>query len=113
MKIYFEDGELKHYSEIPFRVDSVIQASRGVTQNIELLTALMNWNPNATIYTNSIFAFDNKYAWNDDVKAPEVFIRAGRNKEFIRIDKLTDKELRRPHNLAHMYVSGAFNTIKV
>lgn len=113
MKIYFEDGEIKSHTEIPFEVDSVIQAGLGVNQNIDMLDALMNWNPSATIYTNSIFAFNNMYAWNEALRVPEVFIRAGSDKVFTRIDKLTNRELRQGHNLAKMYVSGEFNVMKV
>ena len=108
MKIYFEDSELRHYTQIPFEVDLVVQASRGVTQNIEILDSFMEYHPDATVYTNSIFAFSNRYAWNDSLKVPEIYIRAGEYMTFTRIDELTQRELRQGHNLAHMYVAGEF-----
>lgn len=108
MKIYFEDDELRHYTQLPFTADLVVQASRGVTQNIEELDRFMECHPDATIYTNSIFAFNNMYAWNERLQVPEVYIRAGEHMTFTRIDKLTQRELRRGHNLAHMYVAGEF-----
>jgi hypothetical protein len=110
MKIYFEDDELRHYTQIPFEVDLVVQASRGVTQNIEILDLFAKSQPNATVYTNSIFAFNNMYAWNEELNVPEIYIRAGEHMTFTRIDNLTKRELRRGHNLAHMYVAGEFNT---
>ena len=54
MKIYFEDDELRHYTQLPFTADLVVQASRGVTQNIEELDRFMECHPDATIYTNSM-----------------------------------------------------------
>lgn len=108
MKIYFEDDELRHYTQIPFNVDLVVQASRGVTQNIEILDNFMECHPDAIVYTNSIFAFNNRYAWNDDLKVPEIYIRAGEHMTFTRIDELTQRELRQGHNLAHMYIAGEF-----
>lgn len=109
MKIYFEDGELRHYTQIPFEVDLAVQANRGVTQNIEILDAFAEHSYDATVYTNSIFAFNNMYAWNEELKVPEIYIRAGEHMVFTRIDKLTNRELRQGHNLAKMYVAGEFD----
>lgn len=108
MKIYFEDGELRHHTQIPFEVDLVVQANLGVSQNIYILDQFAEHQPDATVYTNSIFAFSNRYAWNEELKVPEIYIRAGEHMEFTRIDKLTTRELREGHNLAKMYVSGEF-----
>lgn len=109
MKIYFEDGELRHYTQIPFEVDLAVQAGRGVSENITMLDLFAEQKPNATVYTNSIFAFCNQYAWNKELKAPEIYIRAGEHMVFTRIDKLTIRELREGHNLAKMYVAGEFD----
>ena len=109
MKIYFEDYELQHRSSLPFDVDLVVEAGRGVSQNIEVLDIFAETNPNAVIYTNSIFAFSNEYAWNESLKVPEVYIRAGVHMVFTRIDKLTTRELREGHNLAKMYIAGEFD----
>lgn len=109
MKIYFEDGELKNYEQIPLDADFHVQADLGVTKNIEWLDYIAECNPNCTVYTNSIFAFNNMYAWNEELKVPEIYIRAGERMEFTRIDKLTNRELKAGHNLAKMYVTGEFD----
>lgn len=109
MKIYFEDGELMHVSLVPVEVDFKVDASNGVTRNIETLDLLNVCRHDATIYTNSIFAFNNIYAWNEELKVPEIYIRAGEHMVFTRIDKLTNRELRAGHNLAKMYVAGEFD----
>jgi hypothetical protein len=108
MKIYFEDGELMHYSVLPIMPKYEVHADKGVTDNIELLDLILEKDPDAVVYTNSIFAFNNMYAWNEELKAPEIFIRAGESGQWVRIDKLTNRELRRAHNLANMYVAGEF-----
>jgi hypothetical protein len=112
MKIYFEDGNLRGYTSkstgIPEIVNLTLNAYHGVTENIEVLEDIHEVHPDFVIYTNSIFAFNNMYAWNEELKAPEIFIRAGESGQWVRIDKLTNRELRRAHNLAHMYVAGEF-----
>jgi hypothetical protein len=108
MKIYFEDGDLISTIRAPENYDYQVAAERGVTSNIIRLDALNEKHPDAVIYTNSIFAFNNMYAWNEELKAPEIFIRAGEDGQWVRIDRLTDRELRQGHNLAKMYVAGEF-----
>lgn len=111
MKIYFEDDELRHYTQVPFEPDLVIQASRGVSQNIEMLDLELDYNPNSTVYTNSILALNNKYAWNKELKVPEVYIRAGEHMVFTRIDELTTRELREGHNLMKLYMNNEFGNL--
>jgi hypothetical protein len=112
MKIYFEDGDLVSSILLPVHIDYKVDANRGVTANIYRLDLLNEKRPGATVYTNSIFAFNNMYAWNEDLKTPEIFIRAGEAGAWVRIDKLTNRELKRGHNLAHMYVAGEFERLR-
>ncbi len=111
MKIYFEDGELVSSGYLPIDHYIVINATSGKSQNIAVLEDIKETNPNAVIYTNSIFAFSNEYAWNKELNVPEIYIRAGEHMLFTRIDKLTEKELHKSHNLAKMYVAGSFGGI--
>lgn len=112
MQIYFEDGDLVNSILLPVHIDYKVDAARGVSSNIERLDLLNENQPDAVIYTNSIFAFNNMYAWNEDLKVPEIYIRAGEHIVFTRIDKLTNRELKRGHNLAHMYVAGEFERLR-
>lgn len=123
MKIFFEDGVLSeraflygmlavsmcYSSGNRSSLPTAINAKYGPAQNRKALDFHMAKDPNQIIYTNSIFAFDNKYAWNNELKVPEIYIRAGEHRKFTRIDKLTSRELRQAHNLAKMYIAGAFS----
>lgn len=110
MKIYFEDGELVSSGYLPIDQYIVVNAGSGVHTNISVLDDIKEYNPNAVIYTNSIFAFSNDYAWNEELKVPEIYIRAGKHMLFTRIDKLTEKDLRKSHNLAKLYIAGTFDS---
>lgn len=109
MKIYFEDGTLRNLNQLPSLIDYEVDAKNGISANINFLDELNQEEEDITIYTNSIFAFSNRYAWNENLKVPEIYIRAGEHMVFTRIDKLTTRELREGHNLAKMYVSGEFD----
>lgn len=112
MKIYFEDGTLRKTNQLPIKVDFSVDATYGVTTNINTLEEFKQREAedgeSLTIYTNSIFAFTNEYAWNEYLKLPEIYIRAGEHMIFTRIDKLTHRALKEGHNLARMYISGEF-----
>lgn len=108
MKIYFEDGKLVSSICLPFKCDRKIDARSGYSKNSADLDYLNCYQPNATIYTNSLLALDNKYCWNKDLQVPELYIRAGEHMVFTRIDKLTTRELREGHNLMKLYVNGEF-----
>ena len=107
MKVYFEDGRLVHSSDVP-DFNFMIDAGMGVTQNESALNLYSNLTPDCAIYTNSLVALNNKYCWNDDLKVPELYLRAGENNEFTRVDQLTDRELREGHNLMALYRNGDF-----
>lgn len=108
MKIYFEDYELFCLPGVPHDIEFVIDAGHGIKDNRNRLDRYYKENPNTILYTNSILAFSNEYAWNEDLNVPEIYIRTGERMTFTRIDKLTEKELRRGHNLAKMYLAGSF-----
>ena len=109
MKIYFEDGELLNTKNLSFNWDNCVDARYGYSQNIKVLDMFNEVNPKMVIYTNQITALDNIYAWNEELEVPEIYIRAGEYMAFTRIDELTNRELRRGHNIMKMYISGEFS----
>ena len=112
MKIYFEDGELRSVNQLSIKPDIVIDAGKGLTESFRLLGFAKETNPNCIVYTNAITAFDNRYAWNNSLKVPEIYIRAGEHLIFTRIDNLTERELREGHARAKLEISGEFDEIK-
>lgn len=117
MKIYFEDGELRHeVSELtPFLCSNscyIIDAGQGVSSCInDAEYFLSSMNPDIKIYTNCLELFKNRYAWNKELGVPEVYIRHKDTREFIRIDEATPRLLREGHNLAHLYLAGEFDSV--
>ena len=107
MKIYFEDGELRGVlDEIPYSF-LPLDATYGFSFCDNFLYKIKQINYDAVIYTNMITALRNEYAWNEELKVPEIYIR-NKNGVFTRIDELTAKELREGHNIMRMYIAGAF-----
>ena len=109
MTIYFEDGELQPDFNLSFTYTKRIDAGKGFRNNLEELNELMKSNPGATIYTNSLVALSNTYAWNETLKVPMIFVRSNQFSGFSRIDYLTEKEICRAHNILHMYMNGGFS----
>lgn len=107
MKIYFEDGPLLPDLGL-FTPDFTIDASCGVTQTLLALNWVAKTQPDSSVCTNSILALDNKFAWNNELQVPEVYIRAGEYMVFTRIDRLTTRQLTESHNLAKLYLAGEF-----
>lgn len=108
MKVYFEDGKLVDVKQLPVVPDFVIDAADGVTACINLLDNLDKYRRDCVVYTNSIFAFSNRYAWNEKLQLPEIFIRDNEHGLFTNITNFTKRELREGHNLAKLYVGGEF-----
>ena len=101
MRIYFEDGRL----DSPPFCDYAIDAAEGVRANIYKLDAIKEKEPDAVIYTNSIFAFD--YAWDNKLNRPEIYLRDSSG-EFKNITEFTGRLLKEGHNLAKLYIAGEF-----
>ena len=110
MKIYFEDDQLVSAIRLPVRPDQIIDATMGYTNCENMLEDIKLNKPDAVIYTNHIGAFSNEWAWNEELKVPEIYIRAGEHMIFTRIDALTERELRFAHNLEKMYIAGSFES---
>lgn len=108
MKIYFENGRLLDPNRLAFDYDVKIDAGDGLFTNEHAFEVLLYHKPNATVYTNSLVAFEGQYCWNKDLGVPELYIRAGEHMVFTRIDELTNRELREGHNLLKLYRGGEF-----
>lgn len=114
MKVYFEDGPLNLNNTMILpseKPDFVIDAADGVNACINMLDNLNKNRKDCVIYTNSIFAFSNRYAWNEKLQLPEIYIR-DRNGVFTNITQLTNRILREGHNLAKLYVGGEFQPLE-
>lgn len=103
MKIYFEDGRLDNPPFCDYHVD----AAEGVMANIYWLDAIKEKVPDSVIYTNSIFAFDNTYAWDNELNRPEIYLRDSSG-EFKNITEFTARLLKEGHNLAKLYIAEEF-----
>ena len=114
MRIYFEDGPLiVNYTMIlpPEEPDVILDAAEGASHCINVLDDLLRNHKDCVIYTNSIFAFSNHYAWNEKLQLPEIYMR-DRNGVFTNITKFTNRILREGHNLAKLYVGGEFQPLE-
>lgn len=108
MKIYFEDGILGTIYEIDSQnINFLLDATRGFSFCKAYLDAIKSFEESSTVYTNSLLALNNEYVWNDELGVPEIYLR-NKDGEFVRIDKLTHKALRKEHNIMKMYIAGAF-----
>ena len=124
MKIFFIDGNLepadsvsyKRFTDVYFKIKEIVgnyevdieevDAGDGVSSNIEKLEEIRKTNKNAVILTNSIFAFSTQYGWDFEENHVDVYL--WKDNQFVRIDELTEKELRVAHRLDKMYVAGVF-----
>lgn len=112
MKIYFEDGKLDQMIKNEINCDFSIDAKNGYSFCEDRLEITKHFYPNCTIYTNSLVALCNIYVWNDELKVPELYLRHKDTMKWMRVDKLTPRELRQGHNLMKMYMSGEFHSFK-
>lgn len=110
MKIYFEDGALHRPNSKYLKYNYLIDARYGYTHNASLLGCIKDLDYEASVYTNSVIALDNKFAWNEALKVPEVYLVV--EDEFVRIDSLTDRQLREGHDIMRLYIAGEFKRRK-
>lgn len=108
MRIYFEDGQLHRPNSREFKYSYLVDAGYGYSKNRMLLDHIKQTDNNASVYTNSVIALNNYYAWNNEIKVPEIYLI--RDDKFVRIDELTARELREGHNIMKMYISGEFDS---
>ena len=111
MKVYFEDGRLVEHPDIDFDAGCwVIDARFGFNNCYDRLVMLKAEEDinrmHSCVYTNFSAALNNRFAWNKELQVPEIYLR--RNGDWVRVDELTDRELREGHNIEKMWISGAF-----
>ena len=114
MKIYFIDDAINdkdmdnaNHSGISF--SAILRECAGYSDTMRALNELnTHLDTDSKLLTNCIIALKNKYCWNEDLQVPELYIWQSDKKEFIRVDKLTDKQLRRAHDLEKLYRNGVF-----
>lgn len=109
MKIYFEDGLLRHRINVEFDYNYRIDAKNGVSECRRALNTFLEFRPDCSIYTNSIIALSSKYAWDQINGVPNIFIRHGKDKKFVRIDTLVNQHIDFTDNILQMYLEGEFN----
>lgn len=110
MKVYFEDGQLLPQSMLPFKYNYKIDAANGYSCCDVMLRRISENDPKGVIYTNMVTALSNFYAWDEELKAPEIYMRDDSSK-FVRIDKLAQGKIRRAQNVMAMYRAGVFGNI--
>lgn len=110
MKIYFENGQLLPWYLLPFKYDHRVDATNGYSFCENTLDNIRKSNPESVVYTNMITALSNFYAWNNELKTSEIYMRNDSNK-FVRIDELAGGKIRCSQNVMAMYRAGMFGNI--
>lgn len=113
MKIYFEDGELMKSVRYELNAAHKVDGKFGFLQNQRALDTYNEYykDRQVSIYTNSLVALSNEYCWNTELRVPELYIRPGNGRDFVRVDKLTPRSLREGHNLMKMYMANEFGNL--
>ena len=119
MTVLFYDGNLSHvmspamwesvtrdFRDRPVRV---VDARSGPGRAEEALSDIAaSEDPKCVVVTNSLVALDNDYCWNEETNSCDLYLFNLDIGGFIKAERLTDKEIRRAHNLEKMYRAGAF-----
>lgn len=108
MKVYFEDGVLTGTTHLKLGCRYAINASVGYSNNEQVFDRILKDEPDVSVYTNSLvpLLYSDIYCWNKDLGVFELYIR--KNDEFIRVDELTNRQLRFGHNLLRLWRAGEF-----
>lgn len=118
MKIFFYDGNLSYFESayqqnaLDSKMSFVVDAKEGPTNVRKTLEDILKFNKayskNTCVLTNSTIALDNDFAWNTKLNKSEIYIWRDHVADFVNVHDLTDKEIRFAHNIAKMYLAGAF-----
>ena len=114
MTIFFVDDKIDvdkdSFKEYGLNINTlpikIIDAGNGYSQCIEDAEEYKELN--IPVLTNAPYLLSSDYCWNEKTNTFDCFILdsygAWRN-----LQSLTDKELRKPHNIEKMWRAGAFN----
>ena len=118
MKVYFYDGILKEAPVmgcLPEEADAQtfhVDARYGPKENREKLGALANLEQHGSpvyVLTNSLLALSHTYGWDEEENHTNIYLWVEDLDKYVRIDDLTDKDIRQAHNIEKMYIAGAFD----
>lgn len=129
MKILFYDGDIRQWCRpATIRHHHTIDAAHGPSDNIEqcdcilLIDAAHGPSDNAKqlewaclnycdciLLTNSLVTLDHKYGWNNEENHTDIYFYVESKHDFVRCDELTEREVRRGHNIMKMFMNGAFD----
>ena len=111
MTIYFEDGSLTKDNGISAPGYCFIDAGHGPTYCEHLLHQELiderELDMASIVYTNYLGAMDGTYSWDADKGYHDLYLRDQEGKWRL-IQTFTEKELRMPHKISHMYIAGTF-----
>ena len=112
MIVFFEDGLITNNS-LFFDGKEILKVDAGAGYSHcrrKLRSIDKNFPFDTKVYTNSLDAFSNFWCWDEEKNIPMIYVR-NENNEWTLISELTEKELRRAHNLEKLYVSGVFSNV--
>lgn len=112
MKILFYDGNIRYWSHLTsFSNYQRLSASWGYTDNIKTLNLYREkFGEDCAVLTNSIIALDHKYGWNEKENHTDIYFYVKSKHDFVRCDKLTEREIREGHNIMTLFRGGEFDT---
>ena len=111
MTIYFEDGQLIEKCGIPAPGYCFVDATNGPSY-CESILRNEKWEEDSldmasVVYTNYLGAMDGTYSWDDKKGYHDLYLR-DKDGKWRLIQTFTEKELRMPHKIPHMYIAGTF-----
>lgn len=111
MKILFYDGCIDWWScPSSFSNYNRLDATWGYTDTIKTLDLYKeNLGEDEAVLTNSIIALDHKYGWNKKENHTDIYFYVKSKRDFVRCDELTEKEIRKCHNIMKMFMNDAFD----
>lgn len=86
----------------------VVNGKNGFKRSENFVNELNKFHSNISIITNIPYFMSAKYGWNEKHKQFDIYIEC-KSGEFKNIHELTDRELRKEHNLCNLYIAGEFD----